>query len=120
VTTLALTRAARESVDVLDLTLIVTDSAFAAMMLAAFIILRRNRHRSRFATNLAFFALIGFLGWFLLGLLWMCLWTYYPGIVPQDGWVTVIRVHILVRSLWETGCILLLFVAVVVDRRPAR
>jgi len=97
--------------------LILDSVQFTLMLVAGFIVLVRHRHRSRKATGLGLIALCGFAGWWLLGLVLWAVWSIWRDRFSDDEVLATIRIYSMMRQIWFSGCVLLLVIAVVIDRR---
>jgi len=93
----------------------------AAVLVAGFIILWRARRRSQRATSLAFGALCGLGGLWLLAIVLRAMWRDWQTTMSTDTWLTVIGAYSLAYACANATCIMLLVLAAVTDRRsPTR
>jgi hypothetical protein len=90
------------------------------MLIAALVILLRNRRISRKATNLGLIALCGLTGLWLFdfGLAVVGFYQYWWDTVSAGNARTLWDCMVFVRRTCEAACIFLLLLAIVADRRP--
>jgi len=89
----------------------------AVVLVAGFIVLWRARRRSQRAAGLAFGALCGLGGLWLLAMVLRAMWRNWQTTMSTDTMLTVMGVYSLAYACANATCIMLLVLAVVTDRR---